>query len=191
MKTDIDFWDLKEPARIPRTIEDWERTNLCIPLALPRKRGPHYLADFSVDEATKSLDKASNLIALHVEDFARATEKISPEAWRLFFYRGDYTVEQLGNLRFSALQSLQKNCRMSDDFEDPPLEWLGTTSNLDELAAEAERVLRELGEGPACAAWVILSVAQRVELSPKEVLECQWWNPMWVLHLTHTVEFVA
>lgn len=125
MKTDINLWDKNEPARIPRTIEDWERTNLSIPLALPRKRGKHYLADFSVDEVTRSLDKASNLIALHGEDFARATEKISPEAWRLLSYRGNYTLEQLSNLRFSALQSLQQNCRISDDFEDPPIEWLG------------------------------------------------------------------
>lgn len=185
------YSNLTEPIRFPRLSEDWNRVNLTIPLALPRKRGTHYLADFSVDEAHASLDKASNLIGLHGEHFARATESISPAAWRMLFYRGDYTLEQLSNLRFGALEALRKSCRMSDDFEDPPLEWVGTTSDLDELAADTERGLREIGEGPACAAWVILSVAQRVELSSSEVLECQWWDPLWVLHLTQSVEFVA
>jgi hypothetical protein len=137
-----------------------------------------------------ALKLVETLIHEKGHDFAAAACNLKPEAWRLFFYRGTYGLDALSVATFNANASLRKQCHEADEFEDPPSSWLGDFAPIDRVAAEAEICLREIGEDGCNAVWVILAMAQLLDLSRSEILRCQWWDPQWVLPLTRWVRFV-
>lgn len=121
----------------------------------------------------------------------KAATSIPAEAWRLLYYRGIFTADSLLLPKFHAEQALRGLCTKHDPFEDPSTEWLGTERAVDEIATELELTLRYLGSRPAVATWLVLSIAQRIDLTPAEVLRCTWWDSRWLRSLTERVLVVS
>jgi hypothetical protein len=190
MNHDLD-WGLDEPLRFPVSADGWSNTRSPVVVRSMIKIGTcNDVLAFAAARSQLALQLIDVLVHEKEHDFCRAAHSLAPEAWRLLFYRGVYTIDALNLAAFSAETVLRNQCRPADEFEDPPSLWLGEEVSVDSLAAEAELSLRKLGASGCAAACTVLALAQQVGLSRSEVLRCEWWNPKWVSQLTRHVRFV-
>jgi hypothetical protein len=195
MKTensDHTLWGLEEQSRFPLKAVGWELVDGVFVIKGPRRidgtqpYAVHVFGDIDV----QILAGVKRLLEEHPEDFQVAASNITPEAWRLLFYRNCYTAESLTAFRFSAASSLRQLSVTNDDGGDPPQTWLGTDRGIDAISNDLEMALREMGEAPASAAWLVLCLAQRANLTKSEVLLCSWWDPAWIKAFTEYVRIV-
>lgn len=145
----------------------------------------------SLSQGRAALRELGDVLRVDPEAHEKAAMSIPAEAWRLLYYRGIFTADSLLLPRFHSEQALRGLCSEHDPFEDPPAEWLGTERAVQEIATELELTLRYLGSRPAVAAWLVLSIAQRIDLTPAEVRHCTWWDPRWLRSLTERVLVVS
>lgn len=176
--------------RFPTDARGWEAIEDYIYLPPTNSRVPEPIS-ISLGQSQATLRQIGDLLHVEAEAHAMAATSITAEAWRLLFYRGDFSAESLLLPKFHAEQALRALCAEHDPFEDPPTEWLGAERTVQEIATELELTLRSLGSRPAIAAWLVLSVAHRVDLTQAEVRHCTWWDPRWLRFLTERVLVVS
>ena len=184
-------WGLEEPSRFPLKPAGWELVDSVITITCPHRfdgSQPYAFQAFP-DTDSRIITGVRQLLDSRAEDFNVAASSIKPEAWRLLFYRGFFTAEALTAFRFHAELALRHLCVECDDGGDPPRAWLGTDLSIAEIANQLEPTLREMGENQAAAAWLILCLAQRANLTKAEVLQCTWWDPIWITAFTKNVRF--
>jgi hypothetical protein len=184
MKTDI--WCLTESLRIPIGTTGWESAEPLSPSFDEAAQKCAFARSIKPRKAAETLAAVGRMIAEDPELFETAATAISPEGFRQLYHRGTYVLDCLVAPRFQADQTLRTILEQPDLFEDAPGEWLGTESDLGDLADETNYALRQMGVKPACAVWAILSAVQCLPLSKNEILHCRWFTPAWLLALaTH------
>lgn len=176
--------------RFPTDARGWEAIEDYIYLPPTKSCVPEAIS-ISLAQRQATLRQIGDLLHVEAEAHAMAATSITAEAWRLLFYRGDFSAESLLLPKFHAEQALRSLCTEHDPCEDPPAEWLGTERAVQEIATELELTLRYLGSRPAIAAWLVLSIAHRIDLTPAEVRHSTWWDPRWLRSLTERVLVVS
>ncbi len=193
MKTSNLTVEYSDSPRLPLKPVGWEVVEAEILLERPKRN--HGFRPYSSEElgnVDERIFKAVNqLMDSHPDDFILSASSLKPEAWRLLFYRGQFALESLTAFQFCAEQTLRQFSVGADEFLDPPLTWIGTGGCLKDISSELEFTLRENGEGPACAAWAVLCLAQRACLTQTEILQCTWWDPNWIKNFTKQVRLVS
>ena len=179
------LWGLDEPLRLPVSHTGWEALPSQIRSIgeFPEIPRP-FAAVIPSRDPSRTVGMVASLIEAAPEDFIAVSAAISPEGWRQLYYRGTYVLDCLTSPRFHADQALRSICEQRDAFEDPPDEWLGTSSRPEDVAADTAYALRQVGRELSMAAWAILSAAQAFPLSKAEILHCKWWDPDWVQSLS-------
>lgn len=195
MKTessDQTLWGLEEECRFPVKAVGWELIDSNIVVKGPKRFDlvQPYAVQALGDIDIQILAGVKRLLEERPEDFKAAASNIKPEAWRLLFYRGFYTAESLTAFRFHAEPALRQLCVANED-GDPPEAWLGTDRGIDDISNELEMDLRDMGENPASAAWLVLCIAQRANLTKSEVLLCSWWDPDWLRPFVTRARLIA
>lgn len=177
-----------EALRFPPGLNGWEDIQPRLLLREPTRRiaRPDYASTIGTQSVADTVQTVSHLMQRFPEDFASASMHISPEGWRLLFYRSCYPLECLTAFRFHAESELRGICE--DYAGDPSADWLGTDRSTQDIADETCYALREAGAGSAMATWTVLAAAQRLDLSKAEVLNCHWWNPDWIRALARRLE---
>lgn len=140
-----------------------------------------YIGILGTQPRQEVLNKVCLLIDQFPDAFMKASTDLSPEGWRLLFYAGSYSLENLATPRFAADISLRKSCVLTefDVFIDKGL--IGSDEDDPEVVAEkTDLSLRYLGSNPCKAVFATLAAAQSMAFSPEELLECQWWKPGWI-----------
>lgn len=187
MKTELN-WVLNESLRFPVNAEGWDSfpgLPPAISLSLPGRRDI-FTQMLNPRSPTKTVQLMATLIRTKPEVFEIASAAITPEGFRQLYHRGTYVLDCLAAPRFHADQTLRMICEHPELFDDAPAEWLGTSTPLDDVAADTLYAIRQTGRETARAIWAILSVAQCIPLTQAEVLHCRWWSPRWLTALaTH------
>ena len=176
--------------RLPVTTGGWRKYPETITLIQPRLTIPKvFLPATFTALATESLTIVRTAVSERRADFEIAAREIAPGGWRLLLHRGHFTVEALSLFAFSSSVQLRRLCTADDEFEDPPGEFLGSSRSPAEIGSAIEMALRHMDESHACAAWMVLAVAQAVPLNRAEQLNCPWWDPDWLANLTQRLRF--
>lgn len=192
MSTDTSLeslWGLNEEPRMPAKAAGWESMEGDLILHKPQRcdgSSPYASASMQVPD-DKVFNGIWELVQTRADDFGEAARSITPEAWRLLFYREIYTVEASTAFRFHAETELRSRCA-PDDGGDPPSAWLGSIRDIADITSELEMSLRRMGRDACSAAWLVLCLAQRANLTKSEILHCTWWDPAWIKAFTSRVK---
>ena len=178
------FFDfmLNEPLRFPSGPFGWNEVNPSAIADEPEFHHHHHNYAEIVGKQTPASHafQTVRLIDEYPQDFEAVAAEIKPEAWRLLFYANAYSLEMLGHFRFHPDQELIRLSNPSGDGVDIPRDFIGAEDSPRAVATQVHHLLFEQGPEFAKAAWAILSLAQKLNLSKAEVLKCQWWSPLWI-----------
>ena len=178
---EVTYYGLDESLRFPITPEGWAHWS---PWPIDQEPTWPEPCDYAPVLERRSVEEhlglVSQLITRFPADFYDE-EILGPEHWRLLFYNHAYSLDALAHSRFHVVNALRAVCD-APDFEAPPACFLGTKRPVAEIIAETRDILAYPPEGPARAAWVMLSTAQHLHLTKAEVLHCPWWQPDYVVN---------
>ena len=185
----VDDWE-SSVCRFPHRLEGWaELPPVIIPEPCLRNTyEDDYTSLIGRISADDSIAKVTELSKWFSLDFDKAAKQLRPEAWRFLYYCGDFTLAHLSSPRFNAEQALRNICDSPYSLTSDPFCWLESELTIPDLAAETEIVIRFLGINGALAAWAVLSLAQRLNLTKTEVVACTWWDPRWIAALAHSLK---
>lgn len=168
--------------RLPKDGWDWDEFQGPLHITTvpwPGTDGPIRMK-FAGDYPERTVRTVAHLIHEHRADFDEVAMVIAPEAWRLLFYIGHYTLEALATPRFYPGAALRGLYNIAVNEAPPPDEFLKSVRSVDGIASELDATLAGLDEAKCAAIWSVLAVAQAINLNKAELLACDWWCPYWI-----------
>ena len=139
--------------------------------------------EFAGDYPERTVRTVARLMHEHRAHYDEAVMVIAPEAWRLLYYIGNYTLEALATPRFHPGTALRALYNVAVNEAPPPEDFLKSGRSIEGIAGELDATLACLDAPVHTAIWTVLAVAQAINLNKAEILACDWWHPYWVRHL--------
>ena len=175
------FWGLDEKSRFPITPEDWDSL-LQFPAAPRVQSVGRHDYDILVNRQARqpAIWTIARLFGSFRDDFNTASHAFDPVQWRLLYYLNQYSLANLANPGFDAVETLRNICSQENWQMEVPSEWTGSIVPSIVLLQDLPIEITQLDADVAKAAWTILAFARSLGFEKNDVRQVPFWEPWWI-----------